>query len=871
MSDTGTDERAGRRTSPAVIAGTGASSHIPTGHSSMRIGQSPLKPSANTNTNNSNNGGNNTSSTNTLTTPPRRTHSASVSVMMGAHNHHSSSASSDSPSTPQSPIITPGTASPTLSADSSPAAAAPALVNGGAASPGLVSSALPPRPNKLAPKLAPRSASTFKITTSPSSSSMSLNTNVNDHDSDTSSSIGDNNYDEKDLIEQKDDDDDTDEEIEEMHDNFLKELGLGNADKINQLKEQEKRELEMMAGGTKFRVTRCFVGLGPSGASPSSPTPTPASASAPATSPTPSPSSAATTNNNAPNQNANNLKSSQSRQAAYNPRYSIYRPVAPPKKPLPPPPRKPAAGAVKQYTKAQEQSAIRIQRCYRRYKQMLPFKKLKILYRYRWNIVQEIASTERTYLRTLEQLSNLFIEPLRKNGIVSPDDVKFIFGGIDAIIAINRQLLSDIEYIIDKSRWTPYSILGKSFTTMGVFLKAYTDYVKNFDSSLRRLEACNKDMKFVMFIRQAEDRINPRSRLESLLITPVQRIPRYVLLLQDLLKHTESTHPDFLHISEGLKVIKEVAISINDTKRRADNSLKVIEAQNKLVGKFPNLVVADRRYIHEGFLMHGPSNAKAKRVYVFLFNDILLLSKPSTTANIANIFSKSKFKFLKIDDLKPSPNISDIPGNPILSFAFDVELQSDTHTFMADSDETKKLWMSHFKKVFEDINNLQPNNLTLDKRAVEKADQAKTYIDNYFANIRGESKYSTLRLIGSVGRSTFRKSDVVTEEHPDGTATISEKKRTGPPSLNKIFSSIQLKDKDKEKEKEKETTKAKTAPPALGLPPLNGGGAPGGNKSMLNLSSFSNGGAGGGAAGGNKSTLNLSALNNELKNRQSGH
>lgn len=37
--------------------------------------------------------------------------------------------------------------------------------------------------------------------------------------------------------------------------------------------------------------------------------------------------------------------------------------------------------------------------------------------------------------------------------------------------------------------------------------------------------------------------------VESFLILPVQRIPRYVLLLQDLLKYTNATHQDFNNLS----------------------------------------------------------------------------------------------------------------------------------------------------------------------------------------------------------------------------------------------------------------------------------------------------------------------------------
>lgn len=41
--------------------------------------------------------------------------------------------------------------------------------------------------------------------------------------------------------------------------------------------------------------------------------------------------------------------------------------------------------------------------------------------------------------------------------------------------------------------------------------------------------------------------------LEDFLVKPVQRLPKYVLLLKDLLKHTDLDHPDFLNIKNSLE------------------------------------------------------------------------------------------------------------------------------------------------------------------------------------------------------------------------------------------------------------------------------------------------------------------------------
>jgi len=47
-------------------------------------------------------------------------------------------------------------------------------------------------------------------------------------------------------------------------------------------------------------------------------------------------------------------------------------------------------------------------------------------------------------------------------------------------------------------------------------------------------------------------------RLNALLITPVQRIPRYVLLLRELRNRTDPSHPDFALIQKAIPIIEEV-------------------------------------------------------------------------------------------------------------------------------------------------------------------------------------------------------------------------------------------------------------------------------------------------------------------------
>lgn len=50
----------------------------------------------------------------------------------------------------------------------------------------------------------------------------------------------------------------------------------------------------------------------------------------------------------------------------------------------------------------------------------------------------------------------------------------------------------------------------------------------------------------------------------KLLILPIQRLPRYTLLLKELLKYTQEDHRDYPALSEAFDKMKDVATSVNE-------------------------------------------------------------------------------------------------------------------------------------------------------------------------------------------------------------------------------------------------------------------------------------------------------------------
>ena len=85
--------------------------------------------------------------------------------------------------------------------------------------------------------------------------------------------------------------------------------------------------------------------------------------------------------------------------------------------------------------------------------------------------------------------------------------------------------------------------------------------------------------------------------LDQLLIKPVQRIPRYELLIQRLLKHTESSHPDHDLLTTALKEVHELVVKINCTEKESlewEQQQSTLKEVQSLVEGLAGIVTNDR-------------------------------------------------------------------------------------------------------------------------------------------------------------------------------------------------------------------------------------------------------------------------------------
>jgi hypothetical protein len=255
--------------------------------------------------------------------------------------------------------------------------------------------------------------------------------------------------------------------------------------------------------------------------------------------------------------------------------------------------------------------------------------------RMRLLVLRELLATEERYVGDLRALVQLYMRPLvdadaRGKPIVPREDIRNIFSSIEVMFLYNESFLAELRHVRTMSA-TPDFAVGKAFLLLGDFMRTYAPYCNNYNVSLAALDRCGRLSAFRALVQRAAAMHD--CELPSLLIKPVQRLPRYVLLLRQLCDCTPPSHVDSASLAQALQKMQAIASDLNEAKREAESFAEVVRVYNSIAprdrGAIQDLIAPTRRYLKEGRVYYRRDELAANDPhYLFLFNDLLLIALP---------------------------------------------------------------------------------------------------------------------------------------------------------------------------------------------------------------------------------------------------
>jgi len=285
--------------------------------------------------------------------------------------------------------------------------------------------------------------------------------------------------------------------------------------------------------------------------------------------------------------------------------------------------------------------------------------------------------------------------------IISEKLIKQMFPEVQSIYGINSELLSHLEERFQN--WSQTQTIGDVFLKLVEYLRIYVGLVNNYNSVVETITKCCDDYPaFKVFLEECQQK--PECRMIGLaehLLTPIQRIPRYVLLLQDLVNHTDSSHCDYENLVNALVEVRKTAEFINQTKKKADSTLRVVSIIEELKGipDDTNLIAPHRFLVQEldvheleeikfsNLNLSSPINPESPTIdsqninesnekyqlknqvlRLYLFNDMLIVARNRSKKKNVDLKFKTKAK-IQLVLINPLPDSGDMQNVFVLQVA----------------------------------------------------------------------------------------------------------------------------------------------------------------------------------------------------------
>ncbi|XP_035535872.1 rho guanine nucleotide exchange factor 17-like [Morone saxatilis] len=284
----------------------------------------------------------------------------------------------------------------------------------------------------------------------------------------------------------------------------------------------------------------------------------------------------------------------------------------------------------------------------------------------RKHVMMTLLDTEQSYVESLRTLIQGYMRPLKQpdsGSIVDPLLVDEMFYQIPEILEHHEHFLDQVSGCVSQwhDRQTVGHILIQSFSkeTLANMYSAYIDNFLNAKDAVRIAKEAKP--AFHKFLEQNMRENKEKQALGDLMIKPVQRIPRYELLVKDLLKHTSEDHPDHLYLLDAQRDIKRLAEKINKGRRSAEEAereARVIQEIEAHIEGVEHILNPQRKFLRQEMVMEAKTVGGKKDRSLFLFSDLIICttlkrksgslrrSSMSLYSAASVIDTSSKYKFL---------------------------------------------------------------------------------------------------------------------------------------------------------------------------------------------------------------------------------
>ncbi|XP_051849680.1 rho guanine nucleotide exchange factor 11 isoform X2 [Antechinus flavipes] len=261
----------------------------------------------------------------------------------------------------------------------------------------------------------------------------------------------------------------------------------------------------------------------------------------------------------------------------------------------------------------------------------------------RQEVINELFVTEASHLRTLRVLDLIFYQRMKKENLMPREELARLFPNLPELIEIHNSWCEAMKKLREE----------------GPVIKEISDLMlARFDGPAREelqqvaAQFCSyqsialeliktkqrKESRFQLFMQEAES--NPQCRrlqLKDLIVSEMQRLTKYPLLLENIIKYTDDSSSEYHKLCRARDQCREILKYVNEAVKQTENrhrlesyqkrldTTSLERASNPLAAEFKSLDLTTRKMIHEGPLTWRISKDKTVDLHVLLLEDLLVL------------------------------------------------------------------------------------------------------------------------------------------------------------------------------------------------------------------------------------------------------
>ncbi|KAF8677361.1 hypothetical protein RHS04_05906 [Rhizoctonia solani] len=263
----------------------------------------------------------------------------------------------------------------------------------------------------------------------------------------------------------------------------------------------------------------------------------------------------------------------------------------------------------------------------------------------RQSVIFELIKGEMEYVKDLELLNTLFIQPLlHENPPPIPREglerfISEVFANFADVHLHHRRMLDTLHEIQREEHPIIRSISAPIFDAALNWRDAYMIYIPHYPIAEYLVDSQKAENKeFRAFVeRQIRAPDARRLELKAFIHRPVARLPRYELLLRDIMAASPMDHEDRESIPQIIEIISELNRSTNAAIGTAKQKVEIWNYSANIVFKPGESIDLDlrnesRQLYHFGKLYRQPEGgldfSRWSEVFVLVFDNYLVITKP---------------------------------------------------------------------------------------------------------------------------------------------------------------------------------------------------------------------------------------------------